>query len=154
MMNKYFFGSLMLTALAFTACKDNSKSVESLNDSMEVKKQNQQATATVSTINATWPGTYSATLPCADCPGIDTELTLMADNTYQLKQVYQESSSAEIMNNGSFTWMPDSLGIELIGLKNMSNKFLMQDKQLLMLDMNGKAVEGEMSKLYILKKVQ
>ena len=151
---KKYFGLLIFAGFVFTSCQDNSTSVESLSDSVENKKQEQQVTATISIINADWPGTYSATLPCADCPGIKTELTLLADNTYQLNQVYLEKSQEEIKSNGSFTWMPDSLGIELIGLKEMPNKFLMQNKQLVMLDKDGKAVEGEMANLYILKKNQ
>ncbi len=32
--------------------------------------------------------TYSGTLPCADCVGIKTTLTLYANQTYQLKSLY------------------------------------------------------------------
>lgn len=34
-------------------------------------------------------GTFKGTLPCADCPGIDTTLVLNADGTYRLDTVYQ-----------------------------------------------------------------
>ena len=153
-MFKKYFSLVMVASLFFTACKDNSTSKESLNDSVELKKQEQQVTGSVTITNASWPGTYSGTIPCASCPGIDTELTLLADNTYELKQVYQDEKKLETKNQGSFTWMPDSLGIELKGLKDMSGKFLMQDKQLVMLNMDGKAVEGEMANMYILKKIQ
>lgn len=34
-------------------------------------------------------GTFKGTLPCADCPGIDTTLVLDADGTYTLDTVYQ-----------------------------------------------------------------
>ena len=30
-----------------------------------------------------WPGSYEGTLPCADCPGIRTRLTLMKDGRYE-----------------------------------------------------------------------
>lgn len=151
---KKYFSLFIMAGLAFTACQDHSTSKESLNDSLENKKQQQQVTASVTVTNASWPGTYTGTVPCASCPGIKTELTLLADNTYELKQVYLEEKMDEIKNQGSFIWMPDSMGIELLGLKDMSNKFLMQDKQLVMLDKDGKAVEGKMADLYILKKIQ
>lgn len=34
-------------------------------------------------------GTFSGTLPCADCPGIDTTITLKPDGTYAVHEVYQ-----------------------------------------------------------------
>ena len=121
-MIKYFV-FLFISALLLTACQDNSTSKESLSDSLEVKKQQQQTTASVTITNASWPGTYSGTVPCADCPGIKTELTLLADNTYELKQVYLESKVDEIKNQGSFIWMADSSGIELVGLKDTPINF-------------------------------
>ena len=151
---KKYFSLAIVAGLLFTACKDNSTSNESLNDSVELKKQEQQVTGSVTITNASWPGTYSGTIPCASCPGIDMELTLLADNTYELRQVYQDEKKLEIKNQGSFTWMPDSLGIELQGLKDISNKYLMQDKQLVMVGADGKAVEGKMANMYILKKIQ
>ncbi len=33
-----------------------------------------------------WAGIYQGTLPCADCGGIETELTLNADGTYALTE--------------------------------------------------------------------
>lgn len=37
------------------------------------------------------PISYSGTLPCADCPGIDYHLNLFADNSYYLQLHYQDS---------------------------------------------------------------
>lgn len=37
------------------------------------------------------PISYSGTLPCADCPGIDYRLNLFADNSYYLQLHYQDS---------------------------------------------------------------
>lgn len=36
------------------------------------------------------PVTYTGRLPCADCPGIQLTLTLLADSTFRLRQVYQD----------------------------------------------------------------
>lgn len=43
---------------------------------------------------ANFAGVFSGTLPCADCPGIDTTLTLKADGSYLLHSVYQERSAS------------------------------------------------------------
>ena len=37
-----------------------------------------------------WAGTYEGTLPCADCPGIKTTITLKDDNTYTISEEYLE----------------------------------------------------------------
>ena len=39
-------------------------------------------------ITAEWPGYYADTLPCADCPGIDTQLWIRSDSTFILQQKY------------------------------------------------------------------
>jgi copper homeostasis protein (lipoprotein) len=36
------------------------------------------------------PVTYTGVLPCADCPGIDTTLTLLPDHTYRLRAAYRD----------------------------------------------------------------
>lgn len=41
------------------------------------------------------PATYSGTLPCASCPGIDWTLTLLDTGTYRLRQVYLEAEGGE-----------------------------------------------------------
>lgn len=62
-------------------------------------------------------GTFSATLPCASCPGIDTTLTLNADGGYQLKEIYQdekdgtfESAGKWALANGIITLTPEKTG--------------------------------------------
>lgn len=37
------------------------------------------------------PATYAGQLPCADCPGIRTTVTLRADSTYLLRRVYRQA---------------------------------------------------------------
>lgn len=34
--------------------------------------------------------TYTGTIPCADCPGIDETITFYSDKTYNDKNIYQE----------------------------------------------------------------
>lgn len=43
---------------------------------------------------ANFAGEFTGTLPCADCPGIDTTLTLRNDGSYLLHSAYQERDSA------------------------------------------------------------
>ena len=53
-----------------------------------------------------WSATYTVVLPCKDCTGIETFLSLEDDYTYILKQRYvnSEEQKDEIISNGSFSW--------------------------------------------------
>lgn len=49
-------------------------------------------------------GMYSATLPCADCPGIVTHLTLNADSTAALTSLYMDADNTSETVNGSWSF--------------------------------------------------
>jgi copper homeostasis protein (lipoprotein) len=48
-------------------------------------------------------GNFSGTLPCADCPGIDTMLELHADGTFMLMETYLERKVEPAMLDGTWT---------------------------------------------------
>lgn len=52
------------------------------------------------------PATYKGTIPCADCPGIATTLTLRADSIYALRSVYQDRDGVPQIDFGR--WSVDS----------------------------------------------
>lgn len=52
-------------------------------------------------------GTFSGTLPCADCPGIDTTVTLKPDGTYTLREAYQGKPDSF---DGDGTWTAEENG--------------------------------------------
>src|SRR5215469_4486920 len=60
-----------------------------------------------------WAGTYEGVLPCADCPGIKTRLTLNYDGSYRLVTQAQGSQNAEKSVSGVFTWQPSGNAITL-----------------------------------------
>src|SRR5690606_36149152 len=48
-----------------------------------------------------WAGTYEATVPCADCPGIATTIVLNNDGTYQYTATYLERDTKyKVIENG------------------------------------------------------
>ena len=51
-----------------------------------------------------WPGSYSGVLPCADCEGIQTTVTLNADGTYERTLLYIGKSADPIRQSGQFSW--------------------------------------------------
>ncbi len=59
-----------------------------------------------------WAGVYEGVLPCADCPGIKTRLTLNHDGTYERVMQYLERQAAETVR-GRFTWQANGNAITL-----------------------------------------
>lgn len=52
------------------------------------EKEQERAAVTIETVTKeTYLGIYKETLPCADCEGIQTVLTLNADDCYTLESV-------------------------------------------------------------------
>jgi copper homeostasis protein (lipoprotein) len=56
-------------------------------------------------------GTFTGTLPCADCPGIDEQLVLAADGTFELTDTYRERPGSRQSLQG--TWAVESDGRSL-----------------------------------------
>ena len=48
-------------------------------------------------------GNFSGTLPCADCPGIDTEIELHTDGRFMLMEAYQGKKAEPAMLEGTWT---------------------------------------------------
>lgn len=56
-------------------------------------------------------GTFAGTVPCADCPGIETHLAIDADGTFRLDETYQDRDSRRQTTG---TWTIDAGGKRLL----------------------------------------
>jgi hypothetical protein len=52
-------------------------------------------------------GTYEGTLPCADCPGLQTLITLNSDGTFYMEETYLESDLGPSITNGKWVLNED-----------------------------------------------
>lgn len=98
-------------------------------------------------------GTFSGTLPCADCPGIDTKLTFNADGTYKLHEVYQGKPGNGFSGDGTWTVEENGKRIRLDpNSKSEQDRFyaVTSKDQIEGLDLEGKAIESKLS--YTLKR--
>ncbi len=59
----------------------------------------------------TFAGTFSGTLPCADCAGTDTRITLTGDGTYTIDESYQGKATAPARGDGN--WTAEDNGVRL-----------------------------------------
>ncbi|PID95307.1 MAG: copper resistance protein NlpE [Bacteroidetes bacterium] len=99
-----------------------------------------------------WIGTYKGVLPCADCEGIETTITLHKNLTFEKKQTYLKNGDDLIVEtSGKFRW---NKGQKLILLKEEKETFQYRlgENQLTFLNSEGEAVTGELAPYYILKK--
>lgn len=100
-----------------------------------------------------WSGSYSGKLPCADCDGIETELTLNDDLTYLLtiKYVGKEDSPTDTLK-GNFTWVGNNVKLDGIPENTRPSMFKVEENQVRHLDMEGNQITGELAQYYVLKK--
>ncbi|MFA5701692.1 MAG: copper resistance protein NlpE N-terminal domain-containing protein [Desulfuromonas sp.] len=99
-----------------------------------------------------WAGTYTGTMPCADCAGIETTLTLTPARTYVLHHRYlgRQEGGNEFNYSGVFEWSQDGRSIELHGLAGGRALFQVGENRLFALDQGGARIEGVLEEAYTL----
>ncbi|QLE00243.1 copper resistance protein NlpE N-terminal domain-containing protein [Galbibacter sp. BG1] len=97
-----------------------------------------------------WNGVYKGTLPCADCEGIETSLTLNADKTYSSNSVYLGKEGDPIEKTGTFEWNNEGSHITLDG--DAQQQYMVGENTLIKLDNEGNKIEGALADKYILNK--
>ncbi len=98
-------------------------------------------------------GTYEGTLPCADCEGIKTQLTIKDDNTFVLVSDYLGEEDAKFEDKG--TYFIENGEILVAQDEDGEQKYYkLQEGSLAQLDTNKKPIEGDMAPLYVLTKAQ
>ncbi|GAB0155224.1 copper resistance protein NlpE N-terminal domain-containing protein [Chryseobacterium sp. Alg-005] len=97
-----------------------------------------------------WDGTYEAIVPCADCPGIKTSLTLNKDKTFNMTEEYIDRKSKN-EDRGTFEWDAAGSIITLNG-KTAKYKYKVGENKLLQLDLAGNPIDGPNKDLYVFKK--
>ena len=99
-------------------------------------------------------GTFSGTLPCADCPGIDTTIALAADGTYTLDETYQDRKVEPIKGDGTWTAENDGKRIRLDPNSKADDDRLFEvlsNDEIRQLDREGNAIDSNLP--YNLKRV-
>lgn len=92
-----------LAVVLLSACNHNQGNVELVVDTLAVKESAVPDTTPVKLFS------YKGILPCADCSGVLTELTLNKDSmTYTMQETYQGTNDGDraFQSNGKFTEIP------------------------------------------------
>lgn len=133
--------------LAFTACKNNPEK-----ESAEIADEENIPDMHTSKIALDWQGVYSGMTPCADCEGIETNLSLN-NESYTLYTRYAGKEDKGNTVSGTFSWNEDGNSITLDGLNESPKQFKVHENSLLQLDMNGDVITGDLADMYRLEKI-
>ncbi|NLU93976.1 copper resistance protein NlpE N-terminal domain-containing protein [Chitinophaga sp. Ak27] len=140
-MKQHFLLPALFVALA--ACNNNTADHQAQN----TQKNKPGVTALPIT------GTYQGTLPCADCPGMDYQISLYDDHTFSELVAYQ-GRGQEVATVETGSWRQTSDSTVIIHKKTDSSSFLAAEGKLLLLDTKGKRIEGVLASNYVLKPVE
>ena len=97
-------------------------------------------------------GTYIGVLPCADCEGMETKLTINENNTFTKSVHYLGKGTKVFEQKGTFSWNKLGNVIQLTDVENAPNHYLVSKNKLLQLDMEGNIIDGTMAQEYQLSK--
>jgi heat shock protein HslJ len=98
-------------------------------------------------------GMYQGVVPCADCEGIETSLSLEDETNYVLKTNYlgkNKNSTNEV--RGVYSWNEAGNTIILSGIVKAPNQYFVGENYLKQLDMDGNKIEGDLAEKYVLQK--
>lgn len=105
-----------------------------------------------SAVSLDWTGTYEGTVPCADCEGIETSITLNHDLTYIVKTKYLGKDEGVFERRGTFAWNEAGGAIVLDDTSGGPNRYLVGENALFQLDREGNRIAGDLAEKYVLRK--
>lgn len=98
--------------------------------------------------------TYTGTLPCADCVGIDVSLQLNSDSGYVMNSFYKggkaDSSNNPLKETG--IWRLSEKETLYLVTGNHTTKYLKTDSTLTQLDGDGNVITGSLAPMFVLPK--
>jgi uncharacterized lipoprotein NlpE involved in copper resistance len=136
--------------------KANEAKIDTLNTTLEENSVQDTIVASGDNSNTSldWNGIYKGITPCADCEGIETEITLNKNLSYKKETKYLGKKDSQVNTiEGKFVWNSDGINITLLGIKEAPNQYLVGENKLFQLDMSGKRITGNLASKYVLLKI-
>jgi uncharacterized lipoprotein NlpE involved in copper resistance/heat shock protein HslJ len=123
---------VVLSAVAVAACQPEQATAPAVAPSSE------PAPAPVvdmhtSRTSLDWAGTYEGLLPCADCAGTHTQLTLAQDGSFEIVARRLVRGEAPVAERGQFDWEPAG-NIIALGTADGAQRFAVGEGRLLRLE--------------------
>ncbi|WP_373516079.1 copper resistance protein NlpE, partial [Persicitalea sp.] len=140
-------GTVILVAIILASCNTDSSSQAGI-DSTAVKSTIADGHNSRNSID--FAGTYTGVLPCADCEGIETKITLNQEGTYAKKSTHLgKGNDNSFEEKGNYTWDANGQQITLEG-QDKPNQYFVGENTLTQLDMEGQKIEGDLAAMYVL----
>jgi heat shock protein HslJ/uncharacterized lipoprotein NlpE involved in copper resistance len=142
------FGSVLLLHLSGCAFKSPEENTVQGNvgDPKEVKPAATHAAALETLVFGPWQGT----IPCADCPGINYQLTLQKDRTYEESSEYLEKGTKPFLEKG--VWLITQDSVVILTKPVGQSQFRFSKGSLFMLDQQGQPIASAMAEKYRLSR--
>ena len=142
---------MLVCSFLIYSCKKEVKQLEIKEDTIVEVAVDTMANSDNSQNALDWQGTYKGVIPCADCEGIETIITLNKDLTYVVKTKYLGKGDGKVFEEkGSFVWDKSGGNIALNGGKGGPSQYKVGENQLIQLDMEGKIITGDLAEKYVL----
>ena len=144
---------VICASLFFMNCKKEVKQAEIKMDTIAKVVVETPTISDNSQNSLDWQGIYKGVTPCANCEGIETEITLNDDLTYTIKTKYLGKGDGKVFEEkGSFVWDKNGSSISLEGLKGRPSQYKVGENRLIQLDMEGNIISGALAEKYVLTK--
>ncbi len=155
-MKKHILLLTATTLLALGGCSNSSDKADEGESQIQRQQTSNPAPSPdgANTMNSVdWAGSYTGTLPCADCEGIETTLILKNDRTFSLETKYLGKDDQPVQKLvGAFKWDDSGSIITLEEVENQPGKFKVGENKVWHLDTEGNEITGELADKYVLTK--
>ena len=92
------------------------------------------------------PASFTGTLPCADCEGIDYRLDLFEDRSFFLRTAYRGRTPGEFDDVGSFDWSSDGRALIAQGGREAPLRFSIESAdEIRLLDLAGQPIDSALN---------
>ena len=150
----------MLLFLATAGCKPKKASDQDLIDSQPVSESKMDSEASPDYVDNAhnsqnsldWNGTYQGVIPCADCEGIKTSITLSNQGKFTRIRTYLGKEESRRVDEGTFDWDENGSRITLKPTDGESQMYQVGENMLFHLDQGGNRISGELADKYTLMK--
>ena len=147
MKNTILLFAITLSLLSVGSCKCNTKK-----DNVQTAVESVQKCPVDTKTSDSFYGTYTGTLPAADCAGIQTTLILNEDTTYDLTSVYLTETPQEFKTSGVYEREGEQMIVLITPSSGEKTYYKILENAVALVNANGEMAEGDLAELYILKK--
>lgn len=99
-----------------------------------------------------WAGVYQGVLPCADCPGIETRVSLQQDGGFERTTRYLGRDDRVFVERGRFEWDAEGRRVLTRADDGATQWYQVGEGRLFHLDREGQRIGGDLAGRYVMDK--